>query len=664
MTSLFVEKPFKNINASNKNGAQSDCYIKINSSNPQNIIIGTTDIISIRQNTFYSLDGGNSFSPSSINPAFDPRKDFVAGYQSDPCVVFLNNGTAFYINVNTDKKMTIFTIGISKSIDEGKTWLPDKFFQENIFNGIYERPFMCVGKIQTNSRLGLLADRLHICWNLTGESNSVLYLYQDTLRNTYSELKSLNINNNQIAGAIPFADDNGTVYVAWHDIDDKAIYISYSTDGGVTFFTPPSFVCTTFLKLDVMIPPQMIKKALIYPVGGIDPINGDVYISLIDAVEKNSSITELYYLTSPAPADNKLTFNWSEKKTVSTFDINFNEDEPKFTIKTGLTAVNVVPQAVAERIAAIVNSIIPPSPSNPINTQNSPEIPSNVSVSQIKRNANSTQLNSTQLNSTQLKLIKDVTHKLTKYNNILSPSYYTSYIKNNYNKQKPPIISRTKQTIESHLKSKEKQIASLYINPKNKAHEYAGLRSYSQVNTTFNDNSLIILKEKRRLRYTRTFLKVQKKGFLDKIKISNEINLANQANSTVRPLPNPLKPTLLYKFNHWMIIDKIPDESKTYVHFAWYDNREDQILYTDTNVYHNRLIVTHNPNNSVKSVLFNKIDSKVTDVSSNATVENANLNQYGDHIGLDVHNNVVIPCWVDTRNIDSQLKEDIFIGLQ
>src|SRR6266700_3271538 len=67
-----------------------------------------------------------------------------------------------------------------------------------------------------------------------------------------------------VIGADPFVGPNGEVYVAWHDVQNNALLVNSSFDGGA-FFGQPVTISPTVVAFDDGIPAMASRRALLYP---------------------------------------------------------------------------------------------------------------------------------------------------------------------------------------------------------------------------------------------------------------------------------------------------------------------------------------------------------------------------------------------------------------
>ena len=92
---------------------------------------------------------------------------------------------------------------------------------------------------------------------------------------------------------------NGEVYVAWHDVQNNALLVNSSFDGGATFGQPVT-ISPTVVAFDDGIPAMASRRALLYPACDVDRSShanrGTLYCSWMD--ETPGSGTDIFVARS------------------------------------------------------------------------------------------------------------------------------------------------------------------------------------------------------------------------------------------------------------------------------------------------------------------------------------------------------------------------------
>jgi hypothetical protein len=118
-------------------------------------------------------------------------------------------------------------------------------------------------------------------------------------------------------GAVPFVGPDGTVYAAWNDFAANVIAFARSADGGATW-QRPSIVSTKTVPIDIGIPAEMFRRALVYPACAADrsngPHRGRLYCSWMDLKTDltGASTTDIFLAFSDNRGD-----TWSPRATVA-----------------------------------------------------------------------------------------------------------------------------------------------------------------------------------------------------------------------------------------------------------------------------------------------------------------------------------------------------------
>ncbi len=204
-----------NVDASHECGSQSETSIAINPRNNQNIIAGSNEIQRLPMRAMFSTDGGQTFTGVDL-PLPPPLTNNGFDFGSDPAVAFDLRGNAYYAYI-----VVFFSAGgaingtemaVARSSDGGKTWASTYFVT--------------------------FSDPVSASPNFIGATGQI--------------------------GADPFVAPDGTVHVAWLDYAHSLIAESSSSNGGVSF-GPSHVISPTQISLDIDIPAQNVRGALVYP---------------------------------------------------------------------------------------------------------------------------------------------------------------------------------------------------------------------------------------------------------------------------------------------------------------------------------------------------------------------------------------------------------------
>jgi hypothetical protein len=224
--------------------ALSEVSIDVNPTDPNNQVIVGHDASLETMNTFYTTDGGLTWSPVIIGNATD---GLTSNFRFDPTVAFDDDGNVYVgygARVNNGGSQR--TVVVCRSTDGGASYAQ--------CTSISTTPD--IGGLPGNDKWHLATgpdpvdptqQNVYIAWtqNITeaaGTDQRIVVSRSIDGGATFSA--PIIINDPSIAGtkannlfADPAVGPNGDLYVAWHDISAGQVWIDRSTDGGLTFGT-------------------------------------------------------------------------------------------------------------------------------------------------------------------------------------------------------------------------------------------------------------------------------------------------------------------------------------------------------------------------------------------------------------------------------------------
>jgi hypothetical protein len=234
----------------------SESDVRLNFGDPNRIIAAANSIVAGggTQGQFSSSDGGATWKQSNLS--------LNAGdaFQSDPCVDWTSEGTAWAITIGVDSAQTNLQLRCFKSIDGGATWTFDanaSGLQTNT-----DKEMMWVD----HSTSSPYKDNIYVTWHngapvfvnrRTGPAGS----WQTPLQVSGAETTGTGIGGDIKTNAY------GDVFVFWPDTGSRKLFVAKSTDGGATFGTPIR-IATTFDSFDIGLPAFNSRRALIYVTAG------------------------------------------------------------------------------------------------------------------------------------------------------------------------------------------------------------------------------------------------------------------------------------------------------------------------------------------------------------------------------------------------------------
>jgi hypothetical protein len=274
------------VNVSNQAGWESEVSIDINPRNPNNLVIVGHAPNFATMNTFFTLDGGQTWT---LVPLGNAQDGLVSTFRFDPTVAFDENGNV-YVGYGVKTLVpTQRTVVVARSTDGGQTYTqftqvattPDIGLPGNDKWHLATGPDPLIPTQQNvyiawtqNIREGGVADqRIVVSGSTDGGATFSLPVI---------------VNDDSISGtdnalfADPAVGPNGEVYVAWHDLNNDRVYIDVSLDGGATFGTD-NFVVFSEVGLKTKIPAQPDRGIFIGPTIDVDrshgPFNGRIYVT-------------------------------------------------------------------------------------------------------------------------------------------------------------------------------------------------------------------------------------------------------------------------------------------------------------------------------------------------------------------------------------------------
>lgn len=282
-----------NVDASNEAGPQSETSIAINPNKSSQIVAGSNEIDRLPMRAYFSSNGGKSFTGVDL-PLPPPVSKNGFDFGSDPGVAWDTSGNVYYSYIvvffGAGGGINGTEMAVARSSDGGQTWTATYFnFQsgEGQFN---DKPMIAVDSHPGSPHV----NTIYVAWdNSNGNasnSNATLVSHSTDGGMTFSTpvyASPTNAGPASVIGADPFVGPDGTLYVAWHDIENNDIAESSSTDGGQSF-GPVRVIAPTQVSYDIAIPAMNTRHALVYPACNADA-TGTLYCSWMDETAGNGT---------------------------------------------------------------------------------------------------------------------------------------------------------------------------------------------------------------------------------------------------------------------------------------------------------------------------------------------------------------------------------------
>ena len=291
-----------NIDVSNEPGPQSETSIAVNPSDSSQIVAGSNEIFRLPMRGYFSSDGGGHWGAVDL-PLPPPLTTNGTDFGSDPAVAWDTHGNVFYSYI-----VVFFSGGfpngvaingtemaVARSSDGGRTWKSTYFALQTGQAKFNDKPYITVDDNSSSPH----KDTIYVTWDRfvgSGSSdNGVLVSHSTDGGQSFSApvfASSTAPGPKGDIAADPFVSPDGTVHVAWHDVQNSAIVEASSADGGQSF-GPTHTISPTQAAFDVAVPAQASRGALVYPACGADtstgPDSGRLYCSWMDETPANGT---------------------------------------------------------------------------------------------------------------------------------------------------------------------------------------------------------------------------------------------------------------------------------------------------------------------------------------------------------------------------------------
>lgn len=299
------------VNVSGLDLNESEVSIDVNPTNPDNlVIIGHVEGFET-MNTFYTLDGGQTWTLVALGDAED---GVTSTFRFDPTLVFDEFGNVYvgYAARNFDGATRRETLVVCKSTDGGQSYpqCAEVHTQDSI------------GTLPGNDKWHMATgpdpitpgqDNVYIVWTLneleTAGDPPETYVDQRIVASTSTDggltwSAPVTIADDAIAGedhslfADPAVGPNGELYVSWYDFLEAAVNVDVSLDGGATFGTDVLVTDVQFDGLFDPIPAQWDRQITPGPTldsdrsGGAH--HGRLYLAYTDYDAGNLPDTDVY----------------------------------------------------------------------------------------------------------------------------------------------------------------------------------------------------------------------------------------------------------------------------------------------------------------------------------------------------------------------------------
>ncbi len=265
--------------------------IDINPVNSQLAVAGTVLWPNpVRQDMFFSTDGGSSWTASAPLP--------LGGALGDPTVAYSSDG-GFVYTASLHPSLT--TLYFYRSGDNGQTWTdlanePGGDPRREVGVSGADKEMLHVDESPTSP----FQDNIYMTWDNFSQGNTMKFARSTDFGHTWSPVMSLNAPAG-IAGDIA-TDAAGKIYYIYPAFSNRTIQVLTSNDGGISF-GPAQTIASTAGEFQVFIPSQATRGALIYTSADTDRSNlritGHLAVAALPA-QLHTSLVEVAHAVESA----------------------------------------------------------------------------------------------------------------------------------------------------------------------------------------------------------------------------------------------------------------------------------------------------------------------------------------------------------------------------
>ncbi len=280
-----------NTDASAECGPQSETYIAVNGSAPNQLAGGSNEIFRDPMRAYSSSNSGATWVGSDL-PLPPARGTNGVRFGSDPSLVFDSRGNVFYSYIvvffGSGKGINGTELAVARSTDGGQTFPGGQASYFSFSGGsdhFNDKPMITADTNATSP----YRDNIYVAWDAASGGSTgggVLLARSADHGATFAITRLDNAGGpGRAIGAVPFVGPNGEVYVAWNDFAGNTIAFTKSLDGGSTWAVPVT-IAPKQIAFEIAIPAEFSRKALVYPSCDADRSNsrrrGTLYCSWID----------------------------------------------------------------------------------------------------------------------------------------------------------------------------------------------------------------------------------------------------------------------------------------------------------------------------------------------------------------------------------------------
>jgi len=271
--------------------ALSEVSIDVNPSDPQNMVIAGHDGGLDTMNTFFTSDGGLTWSTVRIDDGDD---GITSTMRFDPSVAFDADGNVYVAYGAKFGSPSQTSLVVATSTDGGQNYTQFVTLATNTDIGPpgNDKWHLATGPDPSDSS----QENVYIAWTQNIKENSstdqrIVVSVSTDAGATFST--PIIINDGSISGtdggnlnADPAVGPDGELYVAWHDLESDDVLFDISTDGGTTWGTDTTVVSGSGTGFKTSIPAQPDRGVFVGPTLDTDrsggTYDGRVYLTYTD----------------------------------------------------------------------------------------------------------------------------------------------------------------------------------------------------------------------------------------------------------------------------------------------------------------------------------------------------------------------------------------------
>ncbi len=197
---------------------EAEFDVKINPTNPNNIVLAIFNVDLIHSSIYYTFDGGNTWQESNFKGIVDSSH---TGNSGDPVLTFSNNGDLFFTYITMDTSHKVDT-ALAKSTDGGATWQNVMMIAEDNT----DKPWTAINTFSSTANY----DNIYV---ILVENQAKLYtIHYDSNTQAYNKVHNVSITDGQLLPSIVVKKD-GTLFTSTLSaVNPNRLYVQAFSQNG------------------------------------------------------------------------------------------------------------------------------------------------------------------------------------------------------------------------------------------------------------------------------------------------------------------------------------------------------------------------------------------------------------------------------------------------